>query len=632
MRKRLAILANGWGTEYLKEIVDGISGICKDADIDIFTFVGFSFVNYTSSDTYDKINVSESNIFHLPDFRDFDFAILLTNSFNTPEETEHVYHAVLEAGIPAVSLEYALDGIPSIHTDNYNSMYALTEHLMQEHGAKHIVYVSGPKEHAENAIRLQAVRDAASKNGLSIQEEDILFGNWSREPAAMQVHQWTTEHHCLPDAFICANDIMAAGVYDAVTDMGYLIPDDVLVTGYDYTKTGQELNPPLATVSHDWKGMGIKAMELLFDQATGKNTEAHTTTQTQFISNGSCGCPSINEGIYREHPFDALLCDSHFRHIHLAIRKAETAEDLYQSLKSLFEKECWMEGNHFMLCLEKEFFRIAENDENLLSTGYHDDIDIICDINNGVSGEHRCMNRREAMFSVSNTKNEPGIYLFVPLYSEDKTYGFAMMERSIDIILENYLYVWTRHTNMYLEQVRRNITIADLTKKLTLLSVTDVLTGLYNRAGCEQIAYPLIEERLKQGKSCAIMLADIDRMKTINDQFGHASGDLALRTAASILKKLLPDEWIISRFGGDEFFAGGELKEGMQMETLIASISKELSAEVKKRNISFHLGLSIGYVKIEPDEEINLENDLRLADQLMYSIKKIHHTEIDSEQ
>ena len=70
----------------------------------------------------------------------------------------------------------------------------------------------------------------------------------------------------------------------------------------------------------------------------------------------------------------------------------------------------------------------------------------------------------------------------------------------------------------------------------------------------------------------------------------------------------------------------------MQMETLIASISKELSAEVKKRNISFHLGLSIGYVKIEPDEEINLENDLRLADQLMYSIKKIHHTEIDSEQ
>ena len=198
--------------------------------------------------------------------------------------------------------------------------------------------------------------------------------------------------------------------------------------------------------------------------------------------------------------------------------------------------------------------------------------------------------------------------------------------------MENYLYVWTRHTNMYLEQVRRNITIADLTKKLTLLSVTDVLTGLYNRAGCEQIAYPLIEERLKQGKSCAIMLADIDRMKTINDQFGHASGDLALRTAASILKKLLPDEWIISRFGGDEFFAGGELKEGMQMETLIASISKELSAEVKKRNISFHLGLSIGYVKIEPDEEINLENDLRLADQLMYSIKKIHHTEIDSEQ
>lgn len=632
MRKRLAVLANGWGTEYLKEIVTGISDICKASDIDIFTFVSFSFVNYTSADTYDKINVSESNIFRLPDFKDFDFALLLTNSFNTRVETEEVPRAVLAAGIPAVSLEYSLDKIPSIHTDNYESMHELAEHMIQVHGARHIVYVSGPEDHAENAVRLQAVRDAASENGLSIRDEDIIFGNWASEAAIPAVNEWMAAHSQLPDVFICANDTMATGVYEALAGMGCRVPDDVFVTGYDDTKAGRELDPPLATVAHDWKSMGRKAMELLLDQAAGKDVPMHTTIGTRFLPGGSCGCLPVSDRTESGHPFDALLCDSHFRHIHLAIRKTETAPELHQSLKTLFEKECWMEGNHFMLCLDEEFFRIAENDENLPSGSYHDKIQVICDVNDGVSGELRTIDRREAMFSVSDRKAEPAVYLFVPLYSEDKTYGFAMMERSIDIILENFLYVWTRHTNIYLEQVRRNVTIADLTRKLTLLSVTDVLTGIYNRAGCEQIAYPLIEEKLRQGKACVVMLADIDRMKAINDRFGHASGDLALRTSASVLKKLLPEEWIISRFGGDEFFAGGELKEGMQMDALTDAIDKELSLEAKKRNISFHLGLSIGYVKIEPDEEINLESKLRLADRLMYAIKKIHHTEIDSQQ
>lgn len=119
-------------------------------------------------------------------------------------------------------------------------------------------------------------------------------------------------------------------------------------------------------------------------------------------------------------------------------------------------------------------------------------------------------------------------------------------------------------------------------------------------------------------------------MKTINDKYGHASGDLALRTVATVLKAQLPSDWIISRFGGDEFFIGGKLVGEMDLEALKDSILQNLAMEVERRQIPFELSLSIGYAKTEPGGELDLESDLRRADQLMYDVKEEHHKEIDS--
>lgn len=625
MKKRIAVFANGWGTEYLREVVKGIHEIAKDVSADIFAFVDFS-----SHAEQERINRSESNIFRLPELRDFDGAVLMANSFNMQAEIDFVYDKVMKSGIPVVSIEHEFEGITTISTDNYNGMYELTQHVVQKHGARHIVFVSGPKEHAENNIRLQAVKDAACANGLVLKEEDIICGDWAKLKAQEQLREWMNQYRHLPDVFICANDIMATGICEAVMEWGYRVPEDVLVTGYDYVKQGRENEPSIASVSHEWRKMGVKAMKILLDKMAGRDGEASIVMKTRFVPGGSCGCGLDGRNDYHCGKIDSFLCDSHFRHLYLAVRKAENAEDLNQSLDKLFQEECWLEGSNFMLCLEKEFFNIEEGDENLRTEGYSDYMDVICALKNGVPRPHQIMRHREAMFRVPNEKQETEIYIFVPVYNEVRSYGFAMLTGNADIIEDNYLYSWTRHINQYLEQVRRNITIADLTRKLTRLSVTDVLTGVYNRAGCERIAYPMLEEWNKAGGTGAIMIADIDRMKTINDKYGHASGDMALRTVATVLKAQLPTDWIISRFGGDEFFVGGKLEGEMDLEILRKSILQNLALEVERRQIPFEMSLSIGYAKVEPGGELNLEDDLRRADQHMYAIKEEHHRELDS--
>lgn len=630
MKRRVAVFANGWGMEYLREVVTGIYGVARDADTDIF-----AFVNFTNLSGNEQINNSESNIFRLPELRDFDGAIVMANSFNRPEEVEYVYHKVVESGIPAISIEYDYEGIRTISTDNYHGMYELAKHVVQEHGARQIVFVAGPREHAESNIRLQAVQDVADENGLSLPTENIVYGDWAKNVSKNLAGEWIDQHNCLPDIFICANDVMAMGVCDMLKERGYKIPEDVMVTGYDCIMPGQEYLPSIASVDHEWRGMGEKALQILLDDMEGRKNEASFVMNTRFIPGGSCGCESCTQKIQERkerysHRADNLAWDAHFRHIYLSIRKAENADGLSHSLSSLFQNECWMEGGNFMLCLDREFFTIEEGDENLRSEGYSDCMDVICSLRNGIPRPHRIMEYRKAMFDVSNEIPEPGVYIFVPVYSEGKSYGFAMLTMDIDTVEDNGLYIWTRHLSENLEQVRRNITIADLTRKLTELSVTDMLTGVYNRAGCEKISYPMLEDWHRAGGTGAVMIADIDRMKTINDQYGHASGDQALRTVATVLKAQVPSDWIISRFGGDEFFIGGKLSEGMDLDVLRESIVQKLAQEVERRQISFNLTLSIGYVILKPDEDADMESHLRKADQLMYAIKKEHHKKIDN--
>lgn len=631
MKRRIAVFANGWGNEYLRDVVTGAYEAAKDVNADVFVFVDFSSFSQQNKD----LNNSEYNIFRLPDLQDFDGAIIMANSFNMQDEIDFVYSSVKESQIPAVSLEYELEGITTISTDNYNGMHELAKHIVQEHGARHIVYIGGPREHMESNVRLQAVQDVVRENGLSLREEDILYGDWAKDLCKELVSDWLYQHESLPDVFVCANDIMAIGICELMTERGYKVPDDVMVTGYDCIRQGQENEPAIASVNHEWCSMGAKAIQILLDKMEGRDSEDSVIMKTRFVAGGSCGCNSGQKKMdekknYHANKLDGLACDAHFRHFYIYTKKIENADDMILGLNNLFQTSHWMEGDNFMLCLDHEFFNIEENNENLRIQGYSDDMEVICALKNGVPRPHQIMNRREAMFRVSNENPESNIFIFLPVYNEERSYGFAMLVRDMDIVEDYYLYIWTRQMNQCMEQVRRNITIAELTRRLTELSVTDPLTGVYNRAGCERIAYPMLEEWHKVGGTGAIMIADIDRMKTINDVFGHASGDLALRTVATVLKAQLPSDWIVSRFGGDEFFAGGKLMDDMDLEALRESIMEKLDQEVEKRQIDFTLKLSIGFVKLEPGGEIDLERELHRADEIMYSIKKEHHREIDS--
>ena len=150
-------------------------------------------------------------------------------------------------------------------------------------------------------------------------------------------------------------------------------------------------------------------------------------------------------------------------------------------------------------------------------------------------------------------------------------------------------------------------------------SIEDELTGLYNRRGFLKIAKDTI--RLMHKKEYCIMFIDLDKMKDINDKYGHDIGDRALIFTAKILKQSFREGDIISRFGGDEFVVFISDVQDAMIEKIKERIADNLNAVNTGKRNRFKLSLSIGVAKQRTEDELSLNQIINNADSDMYKIK-----------
>lgn len=95
--------------------------------------------------------------------------------------------------------------------------------------------------------------------------------------------------------------------------------------------------------------------------------------------------------------------------------------------------------------------------------------------------------------------------------------------------------------------------LADMNRKLELLSITDGLTGLRNHRFFQDTLASVLNELPEQGRPVSLIILDVDSFKNFNDTFGHVAGDMVLKTAAGILKSVVEEPGLATRYGGEEF-------------------------------------------------------------------------------
>lgn len=621
MKRKIAVCGNGWNNEYLKVVMSGIRKCAAENNTDIFFLM-----NYSINEGEEYKNLGDANIFRLIDYAHFDGIILLGNSLHLQEEYDYLCSAIREKDIPTICLEYQLPEMDCLGTDNYSGMHELCRHLVEKHHARNFLFISGPEDNQENICRRKALEDVLKEHHLSLSSDHIIYGNWNYYEAYSALPAWLDTHSYLPDAIVCANDVMAMAACSVLKERGFSVPEQVKVTGFDHLASAESFSPKIASVDRNWDYMGYLATQSLLDKIAGHASNPPRYIDSRAVLAESCGCLSDTDKSSDDYGIYANIVSGTFWSGHLCdisecLSKAMSDNDLHQSFNALLEHTHNHEGDELYLCLTDNFFSSIKEEALLPQEGYTEYLDVICGIKNGLSVPRQRIRTGELIPNYDSHCAGGKIYTFIPLYSMDGYYGYAAFGNEIDMMYDYTLYNWARNIRQNLTHIRQNIMMVELNKRLEKLSVTDGLTGVYNRLGCEKIAYPYLENCHTLGKRAVLMFADINKMKVINDKFGHLQGDLSICTVARAIKEVLTENWIIVRYGGDEFLMVGEYSCEKTPETLLENIGLHLEQLCKPMNLPYHLKVSVGYVLIEPDEQLDLSAYLKRADDAMYLSK-----------
>lgn len=185
----------------------------------------------------------------------------------------------------------------------------------------------------------------------------------------------------------------------------------------------------------------------------------------------------------------------------------------------------------------------------------------------------------------------------------------------------------TRQANAQMELIQEVHNRKQAEMEGRQLSLTDELTGLYNRRGF----FVMAEQRLKIAHRmkvlCWVIFIDLDGLKQINDTLGHDMGDALIVDAAQLLKQSFRSSDIVARLGGDEFiiFISSYFKDA---DSIRARLQVNIANFNQQQNHSYELSMSMGIERYSPESNMSLEELIARSDELMYAHKRLKRQSI----
>ncbi len=166
-------------------------------------------------------------------------------------------------------------------------------------------------------------------------------------------------------------------------------------------------------------------------------------------------------------------------------------------------------------------------------------------------------------------------------------------------------------------------------EELRAMALVDELTGLYNRRGFLTLARQQLKTANRMKTRLSLLFSDFDGLKRINDTFGHAEGDRALRETADVFRQTFRESDIISRIGGDEFVVLALETREDNVGVLIARLRENLAARNAVGDLRYKLSLTVGAARYDPEHPCSIEELMERADRAMYERKQFKKGVID---
>ncbi|HHT97507.1 MAG TPA: GGDEF domain-containing protein [Clostridiales bacterium] len=620
-RKTIGAFITNLDEDYPSLISRGIVSMAKELDYNVVFFSGYEIDG--EKDNYN--NKGEVEIINLPNYSDLDGIILVPATYSLKElESKLKTKLSSEKKTPIITILREKDESYNVLIDNDIILTEIVEHFIVVHKFNRINFLSGPKHSTDSMGRLETYRRVLKEHNIPIEEERIHYGDFWATSAYDAVEKFLSSKLEIPQAIVCANDLMAMGVCNELIKRGIRVPQDIAVSGCDNLPEVASYFPSITTAEIPFYDMGRTAVKTI-DNAH-KNIKQETDKYEQFktIYRESCGC--VKE------PYDKNI--QYRRSLALELEELRAAtktnakmstdltglmtlDDITDKIySSLHINKCF---KSFYLCLKEDWQQSYYS--NWKTEHNYDKMVMYL----GVKNKKRLANiefPQEIFLPEVAIDDEPQMFYVSLLHHQEKYFGYAAISYNINLTHTRVYQPWLINISNALENIRVSEELNSALFKLEDLYIRDPLTGLYNRRGLSILAEKYLRQSLQDNCLVMVFTADMDNLKKVNDQYGHIQGDIAIKAIANSLQKAADDDELCIRSGGDEFIVVGIEYNEEKLERFINNFNNEIAKYNKRANHPFVISTSYGSVLISPDEDTKLNEVLNVADNKMYEQKK----------
>ena len=571
----------------------------------------------------------EASVYHLINLDIVDVLVIMPETIKSEWITDTIIRYAHAAKIPVIMLDGSHNGCTNITYDYGRSLESVVEHVITEHKCTDLFFMAGTKGNSFSEERIEAFKRVLARHNIEFNEKTMLgYGDFWDAPTKKIISDLIACGRKMPQAIICANDSMAIAAMKALEEHGMKVPKDIIVTGFDAIYQERIYSTTrLTTAQMDADEFATTIADTAYGYIKGNERPSDKHIHFSMILGQSCGCCGFdvaytNEKLEQMNKYSLALYDAESKMASLYTHtvNCDKLDELTKAMGRYFNYRA-------ALCLNDDFLT---KESTVIPKAYHSVF-----TENMTAHVIRMWNDYSYNINYPAKKVLPDLndlikryntIMFCPLHFQEQVIGYyAAVADDLLVNPGSFYYVQrlVESINQVLENFRIEYLLRRANNELSLTHSIDPLTGIYNRRGY----FERISELMHGSEECNVILVscDMDRLKEINDTYGHSEGDIAISAVANAIKAGCGKDGICARFGGDEFILTVPYNADKQRE--LSRLIGEIQMEIDKFNRSagkpYEVSISVGgsYGTVTCIDDIN--ELMRNTDHLMYEQKRL---------
>ncbi len=572
---------------------------------------------YSEDDSF-----AELKIFDTITVEKFDAIVLMSETFKVVEEQKKLVKRATDAGVPVIAIERPIEGCINVVFDYEEAFREIVKHMVEVHGYRDIRFMAGVPDNRFSEARVEVFKQVLEENQIPFQREHVYYGYFWDIPTIEAMDKLMEENPKLPEAIICANDTMAITVCGYLNKRGIRIPEDVAVSGFDGIEVAKYHQPRLLTSALDENVFADEVFKLINDEnlSVGERNE-RAMVFNRIQPGGSCGCcgtrpeDASSRIIYMRSQMDRQM--EYQMNLGQMVADYGDAEGMEIIQKVIPKQLDWTSYSDFWICSEKRL--LIEDTPRYSSRKQEEQKDTYNVIHykkkdKGAAIEYiERMPRRKLVPDIKKQLDNycPMLVVGVPTPEDPNAYAVISMYED---------HFWFTAYSGFVFHLRFILDMQRSKKALMQMYHIDALTGVLNRNGFYSVMKQIME--YSNIKNLTVISMDMCGFKRINDTFGHAEGDEALKAVGRIIQESVSQKEIAARTGGDEFIIIlYRENQNMRAKEIVDAINEKADVFNKQNKKDYQLIFSIG-VYTEKMTDQTLDYFLAEADKRMYEHKR----------